>query len=385
MPRDRYADSNDDFYYDEYTDESRSMVSYGESGRELAIADDEEEESLGPLIIPGAAIPPRWAPVTKKKPVSTHMLLIIVSACVVLGTLFSVTPIGNSSDGGIPSNLASTFNALANVMVIKKQDDWVYYTIQSTDLSYDDIAARKGILLGGIYKINSFTADAEAHVGDIIKLPTDPTYGDGYKVPLPPGVRSSAKSVLGVNAAPSTETWLFNALAGRSNNDPTHCAAEASTYNDGSILAFNLGNPQKDGGNHWVRGFTAYHSGVDMSTSTLGTPLYAAQDGEVIFEGVDQGGGGNSIKINHCGGISTSYSHLQEFKVHYGDKVSKGDLIGLQGSTGKSSGPHLHFMLWWWNLPIDPLCGYSNLVGGYGVNSYHYNGCPPNVQSMSWG
>ena len=68
----------------------------------------------------------------------------------------------------------------------------------------------------------------------------------------------------------------------------------------------------------------------------------AADDGEVIFAG-SYGGYGNTIIVSHGGGISTQYSHLSRILVAEGKKVLKGDKIGLVGSTGISTGPHLHF------------------------------------------
>jgi len=84
-----------------------------------------------------------------------------------------------------------------------------------------------------------------------------------------------------------------------------------------------------------------FHDGIDIAAA-MGTDVLAADNGEVIFAG-SYGGYGNTIIVSHGGGISTQYSHLSKILVGVGKKVLKGDKIGLVGSTGWSTGPHLHF------------------------------------------
>ncbi len=84
-----------------------------------------------------------------------------------------------------------------------------------------------------------------------------------------------------------------------------------------------------------------FHEGIDIGAS-MGADVLAVDDGEVIFSGVN-GGYGNTIILSHGGGISTQYSHLSKLLVPEGKKVLKGEKIGLVGSTGISTGPHLHF------------------------------------------
>jgi len=83
------------------------------------------------------------------------------------------------------------------------------------------------------------------------------------------------------------------------------------------------------------------HSGLDIR-GAFGTPVYAANAGRVVIDD-DLFFGGNSVVIDHGVGIYTVYMHLQESKVLEGKMVSKGEVIGLVGSTGRSTGPHLHY------------------------------------------
>jgi murein DD-endopeptidase MepM/ murein hydrolase activator NlpD len=87
-----------------------------------------------------------------------------------------------------------------------------------------------------------------------------------------------------------------------------------------------------------------FHTGVDLSAA-LGTPVWAAADGVVVAVGHGATGYGNYVVIAHGGGIATLYGHLLQTAVSTGQKVVRGQLIGLEGSTGYSTGPHLHFEL----------------------------------------
>lgn len=84
------------------------------------------------------------------------------------------------------------------------------------------------------------------------------------------------------------------------------------------------------------------HTGVDIAGPT-GTPIYAADGGTVISSGWNRGGYGNMIIVDHGGGILTRYAHGSKLLMKVGDVVSRGDVIMLMGSTGRSTGPHLHF------------------------------------------
>lgn len=89
--------------------------------------------------------------------------------------------------------------------------------------------------------------------------------------------------------------------------------------------------------------FREGHAGLDLSTPP-GTPVYAADTGLVTFAGWTGGlGYGNAIVIDHGNGFHTLYAHLTSVSKHCGAQVEKGDLIGMSGSTGNSSGAHLHF------------------------------------------
>ncbi len=98
------------------------------------------------------------------------------------------------------------------------------------------------------------------------------------------------------------------------------------------------------------------HTGLDIG-GTKGKEIVAAADGTVILSGYS-GGYGYRVVIDHGGGISTLYAHASKLLVKEGDKVKRGDTIALVGSTGLSTGPHLHFEVRVNGNPVDPLKGY---------------------------
>jgi murein DD-endopeptidase MepM/ murein hydrolase activator NlpD len=98
------------------------------------------------------------------------------------------------------------------------------------------------------------------------------------------------------------------------------------------------------------------HEGIDISVPE-GTPIRAAADGTVILmqSEYESGGYGNYTCIDHGGGLSTCYAHQSSFATSVGASVSQGDVIGLSGNTGHSTGPHLHFEVRINGAPTDPL------------------------------
>lgn len=99
-------------------------------------------------------------------------------------------------------------------------------------------------------------------------------------------------------------------------------------------------------------GRLARHMGIDFS-GPASAPVYATQNGVVKSSGW-HGSYGNAIDIQHALGMSTRYGHLSRIMVNKGDKIKKGQLIGLQGSTGRSTGPHLHYEVHYYDKPLNP-------------------------------
>ena len=105
---------------------------------------------------------------------------------------------------------------------------------------------------------------------------------------------------------------------------------------------------------HPVLGYYRMHNGIDMACAQ-GTPIYATRAGTVTTASYQAGGAGYYVSINHLDGFSSIYMHMTHFVVSAGQRVSQGQLIGYVGSTGISTGPHLHFGISYAGSYVNPL------------------------------
>lgn len=105
---------------------------------------------------------------------------------------------------------------------------------------------------------------------------------------------------------------------------------------------------------HPILGYEIMHNGIDMACSQ-GTPIYATRAGTVTTAAYQAGGAGYYVSINHLDGFSSIYMHMTHYVVSAGQSVSQGQLIGYVGSTGLSTGPHLHFGISYGGTYVNPL------------------------------
>ncbi len=119
---------------------------------------------------------------------------------------------------------------------------------------------------------------------------------------------------------------------------------------DGARISSNFGMRK-----HPISGFNKMHKGVDFA-APIGTPIYAGGNGIIEYVGRN-GGYGNYIRIRHNNGYKTAYAHLSSYNkgISKGVRVNQGDVIGYVGSTGNSTGPHLHYEIIYQNKHINPL------------------------------
>jgi murein DD-endopeptidase MepM/ murein hydrolase activator NlpD len=96
----------------------------------------------------------------------------------------------------------------------------------------------------------------------------------------------------------------------------------------------------------------AFHRGIDISAA-YGTRIVAPADGLVVFAGPENGYG-RLIEVEHANGIITRYGHMSGMAVATGQRVTRGDVIGYVGSSGRSTAPHLHYEVWLHNSPVNP-------------------------------
>jgi murein DD-endopeptidase MepM/ murein hydrolase activator NlpD len=102
-----------------------------------------------------------------------------------------------------------------------------------------------------------------------------------------------------------------------------------------------------------------FHAGLDFA-APQGTPIYATADGRVTTAGNKGNGYGNHVEIDHGYSYETLYGHMVRVKVRVGQLVKRGEVIGWVGSTGKSTGPHVHYEVHKNGRPIDPIYFFYN-------------------------
>jgi murein DD-endopeptidase MepM/ murein hydrolase activator NlpD len=117
-----------------------------------------------------------------------------------------------------------------------------------------------------------------------------------------------------------------------------------------------VANARKTSGFGWrlhpLLGYSRMHQGTDYGAA-YGSPIRAVTDGVVSFAGW-HGGHGNMVKLNHAGGMGTGYAHMSRIAVSPGTRVVQGQVIGYVGSTGLSTGPHLHFEVYRGGVAVNP-------------------------------
>ncbi len=114
-----------------------------------------------------------------------------------------------------------------------------------------------------------------------------------------------------------------------------------------------VGGPIAAGFGYRTDPWPEFHKGVDLAAD-YGAQVRASAAGTVASAGWDAGGFGNKVDIDHGNGYHTWYAHLSRIAVAAGQRVTKGQPIAFVGSTGESTGPHLHYQLMYEGNPIDP-------------------------------
>jgi murein DD-endopeptidase MepM/ murein hydrolase activator NlpD len=149
-------------------------------------------------------------------------------------------------------------------------------------------------------------------------------------------IEAQTKEEATIQAVLNSEAARAAATRRASRGDDT--ASDSGGRISGSGMRWPVGGPvTSEFGYRWGK----LHAGLDIGAGT-GTPIHPAKAGTVIFSG-QQNGYGNVIIIEHGGGLTTLYGHQSRLAAREGDEVSTGDVIGYVGSTGHSTGPHLHF------------------------------------------
>lgn len=280
---------------------------------------------------------------------------------------------GLDIDEIVPSTVAGGSAVISPILSpieegLRQRDKVVNYTVQIGD-TISQIAEQFGVTANTILWENNLTAYSLIRPGDTLTIL--PTSGIRHKVASGDTVASIAKKY-GIDTDKIIE---FNKLA------------SADDINTGETLVIPGGKKIQTTSSYTIRSFTQpavvapapkvvsgtgtmtwptdcrritqyfryAHSGLDIACG-IGNPIYAADDGTVTKAQTGWNGGyGTMITIDHGNGKQTLYGHLSAFYVSVGDNVTKGQNIGAMGSTGRSTGPHVHFEVRSGGARVNPL------------------------------
>jgi murein DD-endopeptidase MepM/ murein hydrolase activator NlpD len=227
-------------------------------------------------------------------------------------------------------------NSLDNITtgsIIKNASDNQAYLLQleqSIAHMHDESKIALANLSNSANKSTSVILYELKQVGIIPRLPKFDEFATGG--PLLPANDETGKKSL-INEANQVVLSLDRFIAAKK---AISLSPVYSPLKKGYRVSSNYGN-RKDP----ILGTRAFHSGTDMA-APRGTSVYSAGDGIVTFVGRN-GGYGKVVEIRHDGGLMTKYAHLNSYSVVKGQRIKSGSIIAKVGSTGRSTGPHLHF------------------------------------------
>jgi murein DD-endopeptidase MepM/ murein hydrolase activator NlpD len=202
----------------------------------------------------------------------------------------------------------------------------------------------------GVCKVDvivSFLRSCSFDAADIVRLPALMIFASAMLTASPAAAADSAASV---GAFDAVSTTTLGAKADPMFRTLFDGWKKMDAVPHGGIVAVPSQKPVKEfryTSGFGVRGnpFSGHggemHPGMDMAAPT-GTPVYATADG-MVSRAERAGGYGNLVQLEHGKGLETRYGHLSQILVHDGQRVHRGDLIALVGSTGRSTGSHLHY------------------------------------------
>ena len=262
------------------------------------------------------------------------------------------------------SSVTEAEEATSTFISEKPRAEIIDYKVETGD-TISGIALKFGISTDTIRWANNFESSTVLKPGQTIKIP--PVTGIVYKVnkgdtvyTLAKKYSSDAQAIVDYPFNTFTDDETFEIAVGQTliipdgvmpKVAPVYIARKTPTA--GTVVA--------SGAFVWPTSgtisqrFVWYHRGIDIANK-VGTPILAADSGTIIVAGwPDNIGYGNRVMIDHGNGFVTLYGHLSQVSVSTGQTVKRGDLVGLMGSTGRSTGPHCHFEIRASGKTQDPL------------------------------
>ena len=285
--------------------------------------------------------------------VQTSLLLAALVLVPVLLTLLFITPKDNIKEQGMKALLPPQLKS----------------SIISSQVHLDAYAKELGELQARMMRLDAQSQRLAKLAGE--KAKPDTTKPDSSKPNIKPLDLQPSDTLLSgkggplVNARPMTERDLIAAIAALTDavdaRDDSLSSLEAKILQQ-SVLKGMLPNSSpvsvafNSSSYGWridpFTGYKAFHEGLDFPANT-GTPIYAAADG-IVSEADHTPDYGNIVKIEHGSGLETRYAHASKLLVHVGERVVKGQAVAEVGSTGRSTGPHLHYEIRLNGESLDP-------------------------------
>lgn len=278
----------------------------------------------------------------------TSLLLVALVLVPVLLTLLFITPKGNIQEQGMKALLPPQLKS----------------SIISSQVHLDAYAKELGELQARMMRLDAQSQRLAKLAGEKVK--PDASKSNATPKPLQPNdALLSGKGGPLVDARPMTEPDLIAAIAALTAavdaRDDSLSSLEAKILQQ-SVLKGMLPNSSpinvafNSSSYGWridpFTGYKAFHEGLDFPANS-GTPIYAAADG-IVSQADHTPDYGNIVKIEHGSGLETRYAHASKLLVHAGERVVKGQAVAEVGSTGRSTGPHLHYEIRLNGESLDP-------------------------------
>ncbi len=299
------------------------------------------------------------------------LVAVAVLSAPVLIDQYPMTAAANGSSGYAMSAVLSATDDVSDVNLQtqisdKPRRDILEYNVKSGD-TLSSIAKEYGVDVDSIIYLNDFGTEKVLRPGDVVKIP--PVSGVVVTVKSGDTINSLAKKYGLLSAQPIVD-WPYNSFvddekftlaAGQALVIPGGRAPEVVQYAPTQVVhtpntVFQPGSGQF----MWpVQGiitqyFSSYHPALDIAGSQ-GDSVAAADAGRVITVAWMSNGYGNYVVVDHGNGFHTLYAHLVKVLVSVGDDLGRGQVLGLRGTTGRSTGPHLHFEIRYHNRQVNPL------------------------------
>lgn len=282
------------------------------------------------------------------------MLVLAVAPLALHSAIPDVNAIGDAGSPSVRTSLSSA-GSEAPASSVRGRDltPLIHYRVNAGD-TIDSLAAQAGITVDTLVQVNHLPSPPLLTPGEILIVPPV----DGTMIPV------DSTETLGVLA----RHFRMDASTIRAVNDlrlggqlppelfiPAMSTDEAINPTASPDLGgvrqrvIRFGWPTKGVITQY---FWQFHPGIDIAND-IGTPEVAADGGKVVFAG--WGSYGIYVEIDHGNGFHTIYAHMSRAMVSVGQLVTKGQLIGLMGMTGRATGPHLHFEIRYQGVPQNPL------------------------------